>query len=547
MVTRHQIRESDDNGPSAPTLLRVLITQWHWQKFPTFEARFRRAAAELAEREGQPGLKSLTVSPRQFERWYSGTVKTQPYPDACRVLEHMFGHPVDQLLAPAPDTSKLAPAGDLLPQRHVIPSAIPPARGVLGPPLPISADWREFRAAAEWPVWFGTRVAQLVTLVDTWPSSDSQADSLQGLLHQEILMFDAAAPDHQDVAYMAHALSRRQALATLAALPTTLAAFSPASAGTVSTPAATEPFLARCAASLTACWHLLRGSDLSTVDRVVPTYLFALEGAARQQSRYQQAAARLASQAHRILGIVALHRDPLKVRERHCKQALYCATAAADTNSQASALISLASTYVYGSDPGRAAAVYEQALGFGADVPALQRSRVHAELAVAYGQLRREQEAIRSAGLAEEMYPDHPEEDRSFLYAEFTPASLTLERGLAYVALAEQYPGRGYQRMAAGIFAHADRALPAAVPDRIRFEIVNHQARTAVLQDDLDAFETYMGRGLDGVELLRSRQRRKEVRQAWKHAQARWPGERRLQAVSERLQIEAGHGAKEPA
>lgn len=75
---------------------------------------------------------------------------------------------------------------------------------------------------------------------------------------------------------------------------------------------------------------------------------------------------------------------------------------------------------------------------------------------------------------------------------------------------------------------------------------MNHQARTAVLQNDLDAFETYMGRGLDGVDLLQSRQRRKEAREAWERARQRWPGERRLQAVSERLQIEVGHGAEEP-
>ena len=55
-------------------------------------------------------------------------------------------------------------------------------------------------------------------------------------------------------------------------------------------------------------------------------------------------------------------------------------------------------------------------------LPALQRSRVHAELAVVYGQLGREQDAIRAAGQAEELYPDDPQDDPSFLYAEFTPA-----------------------------------------------------------------------------------------------------------------------------
>jgi transcriptional regulator with XRE-family HTH domain len=85
-----------------PTLLRVLITQRHWQRFRTFETQFRRAAQELADREGDKDLGKLTVSSRQWERWYSGNIKREPHPDACRVLEHMFGYPVQQLLAPSP-------------------------------------------------------------------------------------------------------------------------------------------------------------------------------------------------------------------------------------------------------------------------------------------------------------------------------------------------------------------------------------------------------------------------------------------------------------
>jgi hypothetical protein len=87
--------------PVEPTLLRVLVTGRHWQRFETFAAQFSRAARALAEMEGEPEIGKLTVSSRQFERWYAGRVKTVPHPDACRVLEHMFGYPVDQLLGSA--------------------------------------------------------------------------------------------------------------------------------------------------------------------------------------------------------------------------------------------------------------------------------------------------------------------------------------------------------------------------------------------------------------------------------------------------------------
>ena len=70
--------------PGEPTLLRVLITERHWQKFETFEAQFRRASRELAAEAGEPDIAKVTVSPRQFERWYAGKVKTVPYPEAGR-------------------------------------------------------------------------------------------------------------------------------------------------------------------------------------------------------------------------------------------------------------------------------------------------------------------------------------------------------------------------------------------------------------------------------------------------------------------------------
>jgi hypothetical protein len=95
--------QDSDRAPYAPTLLRVLITERHWQRFPTFERQFRRSAAALAEQQSEPDLRKATVSPRQFERWYAGKVKTEPYPDACRVLEFMFGLPVKQLFSAAED------------------------------------------------------------------------------------------------------------------------------------------------------------------------------------------------------------------------------------------------------------------------------------------------------------------------------------------------------------------------------------------------------------------------------------------------------------
>lgn len=92
---------SAPDGDYEPTLLRVMVTERHWQKYPTFERQFRHAAVKLAKEQDEEELKKVTVSSRQFERWYSGKVKTEPHPDACRILESMFGRPVSELFAPA--------------------------------------------------------------------------------------------------------------------------------------------------------------------------------------------------------------------------------------------------------------------------------------------------------------------------------------------------------------------------------------------------------------------------------------------------------------
>jgi tetratricopeptide (TPR) repeat protein len=389
-----------------------------------------------------------------------------------------------------------------------------------------------------WPSWFGTWLAHLITMTDNW-HDPAQLGSLQLLLNQEILMSDAAMPHDQPQLTALHALSRRQALMTLAALPAALVTASTAAAGSPSPAAAAELFLARCAASLASCWHLLRGSDLPAVQQILSAYILPLDALAQQESRHQAVAARLATQAHRICGIIALHDKSIALSMHHCARALRCAAAAGDAGSHASALISLASRYFYASSPQQAAALYEQASGLGAQLPQLLRSRVRAELAVVYGQLGREQEALRCAQTAEDLYPGHPEDDPSFLYAEFTPASLVLEQGLAYLTLAERFPGRSYQQKAADVFGRISQPALQA-PERIRFEVVNHQADSAVMLDDLDAFETFMNTGLEGVAVLGSRQRLKEMKATWQRATTRWPGERRLKALGDGLRLAAG-------
>lgn len=84
------------------TLFRRKLQQRHLTVYEAFVAQFERAAGELADRDGDTRLGSLTVSARQFDRWLGGELRGLPHPGACRVLEHMLGSRADELFAGLP-------------------------------------------------------------------------------------------------------------------------------------------------------------------------------------------------------------------------------------------------------------------------------------------------------------------------------------------------------------------------------------------------------------------------------------------------------------
>jgi Domain of unknown function (DUF5919) len=134
-----------------PTLLKVLLTRRHWQKYETFRAEYEKTA-----RRTSPELMNTAPSKAQYYRWLAGQLKGGvPYPDACRVLEQMFPQAsAAQLFAPAPrdetmDIEQQVAAEALVPQNADV-IAVYPSRAEFAarvPPANLLAGAREVRAA----------------------------------------------------------------------------------------------------------------------------------------------------------------------------------------------------------------------------------------------------------------------------------------------------------------------------------------------------------------------------------------------------------------
>lgn len=174
---------------NATTLLRVLVTRRHWQVYDTFRHHYERTAEALAEREGDRRLRGLSVSKRQFERWYGGELKTRPYPDQCRVLEAMFGRPVDQLLGPAGDA-------DVQDDTYAVPRELPhdPVPGTPDRVEPPSRSFAISGLALDPPLTFGGRALTDPTDSSTWgPGGRVERERQIAMAARRAFRFSASA------------------------------------------------------------------------------------------------------------------------------------------------------------------------------------------------------------------------------------------------------------------------------------------------------------------------------------------------------------------
>lgn len=112
-----------------PNLLKALVSERHWT-YSAFFARFTATAREIAKAEDEPRMRSVDVAKRTFMNWTSGTLKGLPSADACRVLERMFGYPVEALFAPASDR----PAAPVAPEPVAEPGPVQPVQPVQAVP-----------------------------------------------------------------------------------------------------------------------------------------------------------------------------------------------------------------------------------------------------------------------------------------------------------------------------------------------------------------------------------------------------------------------------
>lgn len=145
---------------------RVLVQQRRW----TYEAmciQWKRARAELAEKDGDPRLAGVDLPRRTFDRWMKGDLSERgPRPDSARVLEHLFGLTIAVLFGPPPDREAV--------QRSAVSSAPVLAGGGWGSPGEILLQAEELTTSNTDPALLSLAAESIESIVQRYEDQGPQ-------------------------------------------------------------------------------------------------------------------------------------------------------------------------------------------------------------------------------------------------------------------------------------------------------------------------------------------------------------------------------------
>ncbi|MFB8235549.1 hypothetical protein ACFC58_03265 [Kitasatospora purpeofusca] len=89
-------------GPLMITLLDALAARAKLNDYRAFAAEYKRAAAVLHKKTGDPAFRNVELTEKSFKRWRDGGV-SRPHHPTPAILDHMFDRPIAELLAPCTD------------------------------------------------------------------------------------------------------------------------------------------------------------------------------------------------------------------------------------------------------------------------------------------------------------------------------------------------------------------------------------------------------------------------------------------------------------
>jgi tetratricopeptide (TPR) repeat protein len=284
-------------------------------------------------------------------------------------------------------------------------------------------------------------------------------------------------------------------------------------------------FIAQCEANIAVCWRLMRGDEILVAQAVLINWLPVLDALIKSSPRNLKKLAHLAAQGYIIAGLVAVLQQNYAGAEWSCKQSVEYSSLAKDHNLHVAALKHLATKYHSAKYYLLTLQTYQEALPCIDQASPLLRSRIYLGLALSHAKCKQEQEAHHYLDLAHNNFPESPERDPSFLYADCGLSSLNHYGGL--IALEFNQPKKAWET-----FAEVKKLKSTTVvPERTIIEIINCQAEAAVARKELELASEHVQAGIAGALRLQSEKRFHDTYIVYQHMRTVWPYERKVKLL----------------
>jgi transcriptional regulator with XRE-family HTH domain len=285
-----------------------------------------------------------------------------------------------------------------------------------------------------------------------------------------------------------------------------------------------QEILDLCKTSLPIWYRLYFEGHHTEVRKVLSDHLLRLSSLAERPSRYQQLAGNLASQAHQLAFLLAIHQQDFCTALMHTKEAFQCGVIAEDFNLQTSALIREGYVYYLVNDPESMLYIYQKAFQNCDKVPPLLQGGTYSGLAKAHAFSQQGQEADHFLGLTHDTFPEHPEKDPTYSYTHwgsFTPANYEI-----VVHLQLNKPENAWD--VCEKIAHT-----GALRTPFRVELLIRQAEASFALGKLDQCRSYVEQAAIAALDLGSDLRYQEAYAVFNLMRKKWPRERDVKELAE--------------
>jgi tetratricopeptide (TPR) repeat protein len=251
-----------------------------------------------------------------------------------------------------------------------------------------------------------------------------------------------------------------------------------------------------------ACWRLCNSGQLIIAQTTLSSFFPALKQVAASDS----SAASLASRALHLQSILSHHilnkpTDKITI----CQHSVALAKQSGDYSTLVTTLTELAVAYRYAEQYEEVLRTCQENVCYCDRATPLVQARAYAEAALAFALRNRRREASFYLDLAQDIFPDHPEQDASFWFADSGYHVLVLRELFIHLKFGEAEAAWDTFEQ------YKKHAPPLLIPERYRLEILNAQGRAALLGNDLEKYASCLEEGIAGAIALKSKKRLAEA------------------------------------